>query len=118
MREEHNMGVFKSYDIRAIYPTQLDAELGRKIGISLGKFYRTIPENAGKAKLRIVVGRDARLSAPEMSAALAEGLMLAGHDVIDIGMTSTPAGYFACERLGADGSVQCTASHNPPEYIG
>jgi phosphomannomutase len=112
------MGVFKSYDIRAIYPTQIDAGLGRKIGISLGKYYRGLPENKGKEKLRIVVGRDARLSAPEMSAALIEGLNTSGLDVVDIGMTSTPAGYFANQKLKADGSVQCTASHNPPEYIG
>jgi phosphomannomutase len=111
-------GVFKSYDIRAVYPNPLDEELARKIGASLGRYYKTIPENAAKKTLRIVVGRDARLSAPSMSAALIEGLTKAGLDVVDIGMTSTPAGYFANQHLGADGSVQVTASHNPPEYIG
>jgi phosphomannomutase len=111
-------GVFKSYDIRAIYPDPLDENLARKIGASLGRYYKSIPENASKKNLRIVVGRDARLSAPSVSAAMIEGLTKAGLDVIDIGMTSTPAGYFANQHLGADGSVQVTASHNPPEYIG
>jgi len=111
-------GVFKSYDIRGIYPTPLNEDLGRKIGASLGRHYKQIPENASKKSLRIVVGRDARLSAPSMSAALIDGLTRAGVNVIDIGMTSTPAGYFANQHLGADGSVQVTASHNPPEYIG
>ena len=111
-------GVFKSYDVRGIYPNPLNEDLSRKIGASLGRYFKAIPENASKKTLRIVVGRDMRLSAPSMSAALIEGLTRAGVDVVDIGMSSTPAGYFANQHLSADGSVQVTASHNPPEYIG
>ena len=111
------MAVFKSYDIRAVYPTELNAELGRKIGVGLGRLYRSFPENAGR-KPKIAVGRDMRLSAPEMAAALIDGLATAGCDVVDVGMVSTPCQYFAIQRLGADGGVMCTASHNPPQYIG
>lgn len=111
-------GVFKSYDIRGIYPTEIDETMARKIGVALGVHYSTFPENQGKDKLTIVVGRDMRTSAPAMSAALIDGLTAAGHDVIDIGMVTTPCCYFAIQRLQADGGVMCTASHNPPQYIG
>ncbi|QDU63785.1 Phosphomannomutase/phosphoglucomutase [Planctomycetes bacterium Pan216] len=112
------MGVFKSYDIRGVYPNELDAAMARKIGAALGKYYADLPENAGKDKLHIVVGRDMRTSAPEMSASFIEGLRSRGHDVTDIGMVTTPCTYFAIQRLGADGGIMVTASHNPPQYIG
>jgi phosphomannomutase len=112
------MGVFKSYDIRGVYPTELNADSGRAIGRSLGRYFRRLPENKDKPALRLVVGRDMRTSAPEMAAVLIEGLRAAGCHVIDIGMVTTPCQYFAIQRLGADGGIMCTASHNPPQYIG
>lgn len=112
------MGPFKSYDIRGIYPTQIDGELGRKIGVGLGRLLAELPENKGKKELKVVVGRDMRLSAPEMAGALIDGLRTSGIHVHDIGMVTTPCTYFATQKLGADGGVMCTASHNPPEYIG
>jgi phosphomannomutase len=111
-------GVFKSYDIRGIFPDQLDAPLGRKIGVGLARLFRSFPENAGKSRLHLVVGRDMRTSAPEMAAALIDGLTSCGIDVTDIGMVTTPCQYFAIQKLGADGGIACTASHNPPKYIG
>lgn len=112
------MGVFKSYDIRGVYPTELDATMARKIGVGLGKHFSGLPENAGRGPLRLVVGRDMRTSAPEMTAAFIDGLLAAGHNVVDIGMVTTPCQYFAIQRLGADGGIMVTASHNPPQYIG
>lgn len=112
------MGVFKSYDIRGIFPTELNGELGRKIGMSLGRYFRQLPENRDKVTPRIVVGRDMRKSAPEMAEALIDGLRTSGCAVVEIGMVTTPCQYFAIQRLGADGGVMCTASHNPPQYIG
>lgn len=112
------MTVFKSYDIRGVYPSDIDETMAKKIGLSLGKHYSSFPENQGKAKLSIVVGRDMRQSAPSMAQALIDGLTDAGHDVIDLGMVTTPCCYFAIQHLGADGGVMCTASHNPPQYIG
>lgn len=111
-------GIFKSYDIRGVFPTQLDAVIGRKIGVSLGRHFWAIKENAAKKAMHIVVGRDMRMSAPEMSAAFIDGLRAVGCRVSDIGMVTTPCQYFAIQRLGADGGVMCTASHNPPQYIG
>lgn len=112
------MSVFKSYDIRGVYPTQLDARLGRKIGRALGMHLKVLPENAAKTSLRLVVGRDMRTSAPEMAKALIDGLLETGANVIDVGMVTTPCVYFAIQKLGADGGIMCTASHNPPQYIG
>ncbi|MBY0588311.1 phosphomannomutase/phosphoglucomutase [bacterium] len=112
------MGVFKSYDIRGTYPDQIDATLARKIGISLGRHFRGLDRNQGKPKLKLVVGRDMRTMAPEITAAFIDGLITAGHDVVDIGMVTTPCQYFAIQHLSADGGIMVTASHNPPKYIG
>lgn len=112
------MGIFKSYDIRGIYPSQLDASLGTKIGAALGAHFQRIQRPGARATRQIVVGRDMRISAPEMTKALIDGLRAAGCDVIDIGMVTTPCTYFAIQRLDADGGVMVTASHNPAEYIG
>lgn len=112
------MGVFKSYDIRGVYPRELDEAMGLKIGVALGAYLRGLPENKAKDRLRVVVGRDMRTSAPSMAKALTDGLLASGVDVVDIGMVTTPCTYFAIQRLGADGGVMCTASHNPAQYIG
>ena len=112
------MAFFKSYDIRGVYGSDLDETTARKIGVSLGRYFSQIPENQGKNALSLVVGRDMRTSAPAMAGALIDGLRAAGHHVTDIGMVTTPLSYFAVQRLGADGGIMCTASHNPPQYIG
>jgi phosphomannomutase len=115
---EDSMGVFKSYDIRGTYPDQIDAALARKIGVSLGRHYSGLHVNKEKSKLKLVVGRDMRTMAPEIAGAFIEGLRMVGHDVVDIGMVTTPCQYFAIQHLGADGGIMVTASHNPPKYIG
>ena len=66
----------------------------------------------------MVIGRDGRLSGPELSAALAEGLQSTGIDVIDVGMVATPMLYFATHTLGANSGIMVTGSHNPPDYNG
>lgn len=103
------MSVFKAYDVRGVYGTQIDEKLGAAIG-------RAFVGITGARSL--VVGRDMRKSAPGMAAALIEGARSAGANVIDIGLSSTPMTYFAIGSLGVDGGVQVTASHNPPQYIG
>lgn len=112
------MGVFKSYDIRGTYPDQIDATLARKIGVALGIYFSGLERNAGRGKLQLVVGRDMRTMAPEIAAAFIDGLCSAGHDVVDLGMVTTPCQYFAIQHIGADGGIMVTASHNPPQYIG
>jgi len=102
-------GAFKAYDIRGVYPKDLDEETARRIGFAIAR---------SLGARRLVAGRDMRLSAPSMHAAAVEGARRAGADVIDIGLASTPMTYFAIGSLGTDGGFQVTASHNPPEYVG
>lgn len=109
------MGIFKAYDIRGVYPTELDETMARKIG----QAYAVHFEQSGQAATkRVVVGRDMRASAPSISQALIEGLCAAGWDVIDVGMCSTPMNYFCAGTLPVDGAICVTASHNPGQYIG
>jgi phosphomannomutase/phosphoglucomutase len=104
--------IFKAYDIRGIVGKTLDAGIARQIGMAFGAAVRA------KGESSVVVGRDGRLSGPELCAALAEGLQAAGVDVIDIGMVATPLVYFATHALEAKSGVMVTGSHNPPDYNG
>jgi phosphomannomutase len=102
-------GIFKAYDIRGIYPDQLNEETAEKIG-------RAYVEFTGAKK--VVVGYDMRPHSLPLFAALAKGMTEQGADVVNLGMCSTPMSYFANGKLGADGSVIITASHNPAEWNG
>ncbi|MCK9386934.1 MAG: phosphomannomutase/phosphoglucomutase [Sulfuritalea sp.] len=104
--------IFKAYDIRGIVRTTLTAETVRKIGMALGS------EAILRGVKTIVIGRDGRLSGPELSSALSHGITQTGVDVIDIGRVPTPMTYFAAHELGTDSCVSVTGSHNPPEYNG
>jgi phosphomannomutase/phosphoglucomutase len=104
--------IFKAYDIRGIVKTALTPEVTQAIGQAIGSEGR---ERGVKA---IVVGRDGRLSGPDLAAALARGIQSAGVDVIDIGRVATPMTYFAANHLGTMSCVSVTGSHNPPEYNG
>jgi phosphomannomutase len=112
------MGIFRSYDIRGIYPNDIDVAFARRLGLALGEHFRTLERNRGKERLHFVVGRDMRASADACAPALIEGLCAAGHDVTDIGMVTTPCTYFAVQHFDADAGVIVTASHNPSQYIG
>ncbi len=101
--------VFKSYDVRGIYPSQIDADLAYRIG----RLY--VRELDAKS---IVVGRDMRPSGVELFNAFARGAMESGADVTDIGEVSTDALYFAVGKYAFDGGVMITASHNPANYNG
>jgi phosphomannomutase/phosphoglucomutase len=104
--------IFKAYDIRGIVGTTLTPAIVEAIGRGLGSEALAA---GGKA---IAIGRDGRLSGPELAAALARGIRAAGADVHDIGMATTPMGYFAAYELGTQSAVMVTGSHNPPEYNG
>ncbi len=104
--------IFKAYDIRGIVGTTLDADIARKIGLAFGAAVRA------KGESKVVIGRDGRLSGPELAAALAQGLQAAGVDVVDLGMVATPMVYFATHVLDARSGVMVTGSHNPPNYNG
>ncbi len=103
-----NPSIFKAYDIRGIYPTDLNEPIAYLIGRAFATFL-----SADK----VVVGRDMRLSGPSLFAEVTRGLTDQGADVIDIGMVSTDQYYFACARLGLPG-MMITASHNPKAYNG
>jgi len=100
---------FKAYDVRGLYPGELDEEGAYAIG-------RAYVEQFGPA--RIAVGRDMRLSSPTMARALIDGATAAGAEVLDIGLVGTEMVYFAVGELGLDGGVMVTASHNPKDYTG
>lgn len=106
--------IFKAYDIRGIYPSQLDEDLAYKIGKAYGTFI--LKENFNAKN--IVVGEDMRLSSPMLKKELTKGLIDSGLNVIDVGLVSTPTFYFAVGYYNYDGGVQVSASHNPKEYNG
>jgi phosphomannomutase len=101
--------VFKAYDVRGIYPDELD-EAG---AYAIGRAY--VDEFEPR---RIAVGRDMRLSSPSMAEAVMRGAAEAGSDVLDLGLVGTEMTYFAVGELGLDGGIEVTASHNPKEYTG
>ncbi|WP_079224984.1 phosphomannomutase/phosphoglucomutase [Stenotrophomonas maltophilia] len=105
-------GIFRAYDIRGVVGTELNARNAALIGQAIG----TVALEQGLRE--VVVGRDGRLSGPELSASLAEGLRRAGCSVIDIGLAPTPLVYFAAFHLRTGTCVAVTGSHNPPEYNG
>ena len=101
--------VFKAYDIRGLYPDQINAPLAELIG-------RGFVAHLGAR--RIAVSRDMRLSSPALAAAFIEGARTQGADVLDLGLLGTDQLYFAVARDDLDGGAQITASHNPGEYNG
>ena len=103
------MGAFHAYDIRGIYNVDFDKEVAYKVGYF-------IPELLSADK--VLVGRDARVSSPEIHDWLLKGITDAGADVYDIGLSTTPMVYFGTANYGFKASVQITASHNPAEYNG
>ena len=104
--------IFKAYDIRGI----VGKTLTRASVLSIG---RAIGAEARQRKVKtVVVGRDGRLSGPELSRALMEGICASGVDVADIGMVPTPLAYFAAHHLKTGSAVMVTGSHNPPDYNG
>jgi phosphomannomutase len=101
--------VFKAYDVRGLYRSQLDEEGAYAIGRAYAEHFRPA---------RIAVGRDMRVSSPSMAAAAIEGAADGGADVLDLGLVGTEMVYFAVGSLGLGGGICVTASHNPKEYTG
>jgi len=104
--------IFKAYDVRGVVGRTLTAEGVALIGRALGSVCLA---GGGRA---VVIGRDGRLSGPELAQALARGIQASGADVVDVGMVTTPMGYFAAHHLQTGSAVMVTGSHNPPEYNG
>jgi phosphomannomutase/phosphoglucomutase len=104
--------IFKAYDIRGIVGRTLTPAIVATIGRALGTRAKAAGQRA------FAIGRDGRLSGPELAAALAEGIRATGVDVVELGMVTTPMTYFAAHHLGTDNAVMVTGSHNPPDYNG
>ena len=104
--------IFREYDIRGIFPEELNEDTTHQLGLAIGTYYHN------KGAERISVGHDCRLSSPDLSKWLIESLMESGIDVVDVGMVPTPLLYFSLHQLDMDGGVQITGSHNPPEFNG
>jgi phosphomannomutase len=104
-----NPDIFKAYDVRGVYPGEINEEAARAIGAAFVVYLR--------AK-RIAVSRDMRVSSPALAAAFIDGATSQGADVVDYGMMATDMLYFAVATDGLDGGVQVTASHNPGQYNG
>ena len=104
-----NRSIFKAYDIRGLYPSEVNEDAARLIGRAFVSYL---------GAKQIAVARDMRLSSPSMAEAFIDGATSQGADVVDYGMCATDMMYFAVARDGLDGGVQITASHNPKEYNG
>jgi phosphomannomutase len=109
--------IFKAYDIRGLYGEQLDGDGAEQVGRA---FVRVLADSAAKApgQLRIGLGRDMRLTAPELSGRYRAGMVAEGAHVVDAGMVGTEMLYFLVGSRGLDGGLMCTASHNPKAYTG
>ncbi|HEY3961439.1 MAG TPA: phosphomannomutase/phosphoglucomutase [Gaiellaceae bacterium] len=101
--------IFKAYDVRGVYGTELDEEGAYAIGRAYVQHF---------AVTRLAVGHDMRLSSPTMAAAVREGAADGGAEVLDLGMVGTEMLYFSVGELGLDGGITVTASHNPKQYTG
>jgi len=108
-------GIFKAYDIRGIYPDQIDETVAYRVGYH---FRRLLDEHDLAESNEIVVSRDMRSHSVPLCEALKRGLRAAGLDVVDIGLADTPRNYFAIGHLKAAGGIQVTASHNAKQYNG
>lgn len=102
------MSIFKAYDIRGIYPQEINEGIAERLGRAIARYFKTT----------VVVGRDTRLSSPSLFKGLARGINAEGYDVVDVGVIDTPGLYFATAHYGFGAGVMITASHNPKEYNG
>jgi phosphomannomutase len=112
-----NPEIFKAYDIRGLYGSEIDADVAEMIGRA---FARVISDLEGKptAELRLGLGHDMRLSAPELAASYRDGMCAEGATVIDCGQVATEMLYYLVGSRDLDGGLMCTASHNPKRYTG
>jgi phosphomannomutase len=109
--------IFKAYDVRGLYGTEIDGDTAEAIGRGLARVLSRLAEKP-TSELRVGLGRDMRLSAPELAARYRDGLMAEGAHVLDAGMVGTEMLYWLVGSRELDGGLMCTASHNPKAYTG
>jgi phosphomannomutase len=112
-----DLGIFKAYDVRGLYGEQIDGDVAEQVGRA---FARVLGGLRGMATsdLRVGLGRDMRLTAPELAGRYRDGLVAEGVHVLDAGMVGTEMLYFLVGSRDLDGGLMCTASHNPKAYTG
>jgi len=110
-----NPTIFKAYDIRGLYPDEIDEKNIRQITKAIIFFFR---KKLGKEDMTVVLGRDMRISSPSLFEQAKQVLLSMGVHIIDVGLVSTPTFYFAVQSKGYDAGIQITASHNPKDYNG
>ncbi len=110
-----NPAIFKAYDIRGVVPGEMNPEIGYRVGRAFVAFVR---KRYGAARPKIILSRDVRISSPEIAKETCRGLVEAGAEVIDAGITTSPMHYWIIGSEGADGGIVVTASHNPKEFNG
>lgn len=111
-KEDINKNIFRGYDIRGIYPTEIDEDTAYTIGLGFGSYIRDL------GKTTCIVGHDNRLSSPVLYDALIKGILSTGIDIISLGLCTTPMYYYACIKLKIYSGVMVTASHNPKDDNG
>ena len=109
--------IFKAYDIRGLYGEQIDGDVAEQIGRAFARVLGDLRDKETSA-LRIGLGRDMRLTAPELAGRYCDGMLAEGAHVLDAGMVGTEMLYFLVGSRGLDGGLMCTASHNPKAYTG
>ncbi|HMA82940.1 MAG TPA: phosphomannomutase/phosphoglucomutase, partial [Candidatus Thermoplasmatota archaeon] len=107
--------IFKAYDIRGVYPDELDEELAFSIGRAFATF---LQQEKKRTDLSIVAAADMRVSSPQLKQHIVQGITKQGANVVDIGLASTPTFYFAVAEYNFDGGIIVSASHNPKDYNG
>jgi phosphomannomutase len=112
-----NPAIFKAYDIRGLYGEEIDATVAREIGRAFARVIAA-PEDKPTSAVKLGLGRDMRLTAPELAAAYREGMTAEGATVLDAGQVGTEMLYFLVGSRDLDGGLMCTASHNPKTYTG
>ncbi len=110
-----NPSIFKAYDIRGIYPTDINEET---FPLIIKSIYTFLSQDMGSRNLRVILGRDMRISSPALFKIAQDELVAMGATVVDVGLVSTPTFYFSVLKYNADCGIQISASHNPPEWNG
>src|SRR5690242_78379 len=109
--------IFKAYDVRGLYGEEIDGDTAEAIGRALARVLAKLHGKPAK-ELRVGLGRDMRLSAPELAARYRSGIVSEGAHVLDAGMVGTEMVYWLVGSRDLDGGLMCTASHNPKAYTG
>lgn len=114
MNYKHNINrnIFRGYDIRGVYPSEIDEDTAYTIGLGFGSYIQKL------GKTQCIVGHDNRLSSPVLYEALIQGILSTGVDIISLGLCTTPMYYYACIKLKIYSGVMVTASHNPKDDNG